>query len=61
MFCGCLGVVAIAHRTRHYPDLALGVCPRCAVAWSQASKAHAWLSGRDDVTRDDIKAIAPSP
>jgi MoxR-like ATPase len=29
------------------------------VAWLQASKAYAWLSGRKFVTPDDVKAIAP--
>ncbi|WP_448596418.1 AAA family ATPase, partial [Thermoleptolyngbya sp.] len=29
-----------------------------AVAWLQASKAQAWLNGRDFVTPDDVKAIA---
>lgn len=52
-------LLALVHRTRQYPDLALGGSPRSAVAWLQASKAHAWLSGRDYVTPDDIKAIAP--
>lgn len=51
-------LLAIAHRTRQHPDLSLGASPRCAVAWLQASKAHAWLNGRDYVTPDDIKAIA---
>jgi len=51
-------LLAIAHRTRQHPDLALGASPRCAVAWLQASKAHAWLNGRNYVTPDDIKAIA---
>lgn len=45
-------------RTRQHPDLALGASPRAAVVWLQASKANAWLSGRDYVTPDDVKAIA---
>lgn len=52
-------VLALVHRTRQHPDLALGGSPRSAVAWLQASKAHAWLSGRNFVTPDDVKAIAP--
>jgi MoxR-like ATPase len=51
-------LLALLHRTRQHPDLALGGSPRSAVAWLQASKAHAWLSGRDFVTPDDLKAIA---
>ncbi|MGG6294770.1 AAA family ATPase [Leptolyngbya sp. AN02str] len=49
---------ALVQRTRQHPDLALGASPRCAVAWLQASKAHAWLNQRDYVTPDDVKAIA---
>ncbi len=52
-------LMALIQRTRQHPDLALGASPRSAVAWLQASKANAWLSGRDYVTPDDVKAIAP--
>jgi MoxR-like ATPase len=52
-------LLALVQRTRQHPDLALGASPRSAVAWLQASKANAWVSGRDFVTPDDIKAIAP--
>ena len=52
-------LLALVQRTRQHPDLALGASPRSAVAWLQASKANAWLSGRDYVTPDDVKAIAP--
>lgn len=51
-------LLAIVQRSRQHPDLALGASPRSAVAWLQTSKAHAWLSGRDFVTPDDIKAVA---
>jgi MoxR-like ATPase len=51
-------LLALVQRTRHHADLALGASPRSAVAWLQASKAQAWLLGRDFVTPDDIKAIA---
>ncbi len=51
-----LGLVV---RSRQHPDLALGASPRCAVAWLQTSLAAAWLSGRDYVTPDDVKAVAP--
>ena len=52
-------LLAIVQRSRQHPDLSLGASPRSAVAWLQTSKAHAWLSGRDFVTPDDIKAVAP--
>lgn len=45
-------------KTRKHPDLALGASPRAAVVWLQASKAKAWLSGRNYVTPDDVKFIA---
>jgi MoxR-like ATPase len=52
-------LLALVHRTRQQADLSLGASPRSAVAWLQASKAQAWLSGRTYVTPDDVKAIAP--
>jgi MoxR-like ATPase len=51
-------LLALVQRTRQHPDLALGASPRSAVAWLQSSKATAWLSGREYVTPDDIKATA---
>jgi MoxR-like ATPase len=51
-------LLALVVRSRQYPDLALGASPRCAVAWLQTSQAVAWLSGRDYVTPDDVKAVA---
>ncbi|HEY9648530.1 MAG TPA: MoxR family ATPase [Chroococcidiopsis sp.] len=53
-------ILALVQRTRKHPDLALGASPRAAVAWLQTSKAQAWLAGRDFVTPDDVKAVAPS-
>lgn len=52
-------VLALIHKTRHHSDLVLGASPRAAVVWLQASKAHAWLTGRTFVTPDDVKATAP--
>jgi len=43
--------------TRHSPSLALGVSPRGAAMLQSASKAWAYLSGRDFVTPDDVKAL----
>ncbi len=51
-------LLALVQRTRKHPDLAFGASPRAAVTWLQASKAQAWLSERDFVTPDDIKALA---
>lgn len=51
-------LISLVQHTRQHPDLALGASPRSAVAWLQTSKAQAWLSGRNYVTPDDVKAIA---
>ena len=52
-------LLELVRTSRQHPDLALGASPRSAVAWLQSSKASAWLSGRDYVTPDDIKVVAP--
>jgi len=48
----------LIQRTRKHSEISLGASPRSGVAWLQASKAHAWLAGRDFITPDDIKAVA---
>ena len=51
-------VVDLARATRVSPSLSLGVSPRGATALMSTSRAWAWLSGRDYVTPDDVKALA---
>ena len=51
-------IVDIARATRESPKLSRGVSPRGATALLRASRAWAWLSGRDFVTPDDVKALA---
>jgi MoxR-like ATPase len=51
-------IVDVARATRQSPSLSLGVSPRGATALLNAAKAWAWLSGRDFVTPDDVKALA---
>lgn len=51
-------IVDIARATRDSPSLSLGVSPRGATALLRASRAWAWLTGRDFVTPDDVKALA---
>jgi len=51
-------VVDIARATRNAPSLGLGASPRGAVALMRTARAWAWLSGRDFVTPDDVKALA---
>jgi MoxR-like ATPase len=51
-------IVDICRATRTSPSLRLGVSPRGATALQASSRAWAWLSGRDYVTPDDVKALA---
>ncbi|MEU2395359.1 MoxR family ATPase [Streptomyces sp. NPDC007369] len=51
-------VVDICRATRESPSLTLGVSPRGATALLATSRAWAWLTGRDYVTPDDVKALA---
>jgi MoxR-like ATPase len=51
-------VVDLARATRSSPSLSLGVSPRGATMLLATAKAWAWLSGRDYVTPDDVKALA---
>jgi MoxR-like ATPase len=51
-------VVDVCRATRVSPSLSLGVSPRGATALLATSKAWAWLSGRDYLTPDDVKALA---
>ena len=51
-------IVALARATRESPSLALGVSPRGTTWLLHASKAWAWLSGRQFVTPDEVKAVA---
>ncbi|MGL5825884.1 MAG: AAA family ATPase [Nocardioides sp.] len=51
-------IVDIARATRSSPSLSLGVSPRGATALLRSARAWAWLSGRDFVTPDDVKALA---
>ena len=61
-------IVDIVHATREPADAGLkelaplieyGACPRATICLAQAARAHAFLRGRDYVTPDDVKAIAP--
>ena len=51
-------VVDLCRATRTSPSLSLGVSPRGATALLSTAKAWAWLSSRDYVTPDDVKALA---
>jgi len=51
-------IVDIAGATRYSPSLQLGVSPRGATALLATARSWAWLSGRNYVTPDDVKAMA---
>lgn len=53
-------MVQVVRLTRNTKAVYLGASPRAAVALLNASKAHALLEGRDFVTPEDIKRVAPA-
>ncbi len=53
-------IVDVVQLTRSAKAVYLGASPRAAVAMMNASKAYALLQGRDFVTPEDIKQVAPS-
>jgi MoxR-like ATPase len=53
-------IVQIANATRAHPGVGLGMSPRAALALQRAARARAVLEGRDFVSPDDVKAMAPS-
>lgn len=52
-------IALIVEQTRTSKSVYLGASPRASVAMLQASKAYALLQGRDFVTPEDIKSVAP--
>ncbi|MBW7934688.1 MAG: ATPase, partial [Gemmatimonadaceae bacterium] len=61
-------IVDLVHATRAPGDAGLpalqpliefGASPRATIALAQASRAHAYLRGREYVSPDDVKALAP--
>ena len=50
----CRYTAKLAAATREHPAVALGVSPRASLAIMQASRAFAYLSGRDYVVPEDI-------
>ena len=52
-------IALIVQQTRTSKAGYLGASPRASVAMMQASKAYALLQGRDFVTPEDIKFVAP--
>ena len=52
--------VSLVRATRSHPDIELGASPRATVALYRVAQARAVLGGRDFVTPDDVKAVAPA-
>jgi MoxR-like ATPase len=52
-------IVATCRATRAHPDVELGASPRASLALLRAARAAAAMDGRDHVTPDDVKALAP--
>ena len=51
-------IVDVVRATRLSPSLQIGVSPRGATAIMRTARAWAWLSGRQYVSPDDVKALA---
>ncbi|MDX1931573.1 MAG: MoxR family ATPase [Capsulimonadales bacterium] len=48
----------LVRATRQHPQVTVGVSPRGALTWQRVAQAHAFLSGREFVTPDDIQEVA---
>ena len=51
-------MIAICTASRESDNIRLGASPRGTIALLRASKAAAYISGRDFVTPDDVKSVA---
>jgi MoxR-like ATPase len=52
-------IVNIVHATRKHPSILLGVSPRGSQLLVRAAQASAFVDGRDFVTPEDVKMLAP--
>lgn len=52
-------ILNIVEKTRKHDNVILGASPRASIALMKASQAYASFKGRDYVTPDDIKYLAP--
>lgn len=52
-------IVDISRATRNNEFIKLGVSPRGSIALQRTAKAYAFISGRNYVIPDDVKALAP--
>jgi MoxR-like ATPase len=52
-------IVELMTQTRKHPEVSLGASPRGSLVLYRTGQARAAMSGRDYVTPDDVKALAP--
>jgi MoxR-like ATPase len=52
-------VQELVEHSRRSPDYATGLSPRAALALLYASRAWAFLEGRDKVVPEDVQAVLP--
>lgn len=57
-------LVVATREPQHYGDelanwIEYGGSPRATIALDRCARAHAWLTGRDFVSPDDVQAVAP--
>ena len=52
-------VVRLVQATRHHPDIELGASPRATMGLYRCSQALAAIRGREYVTPDELKTLAP--
>ena len=52
-------LVKLVQATRHHPEVELGASPRASLGLYRCSQALAALRGREYVTPDDLKTLAP--
>jgi MoxR-like ATPase len=53
-------IVELMTQTRKHPEVSLGASPRGSLVLYRTGQARAAIAGRDFVTPDDIKALAPA-
>lgn len=53
-------IIDIANATRNFQSIILGVSPRGSQLLLRAAQANAFIEGREFITPDDIKKLAPS-
>jgi MoxR-like ATPase len=52
-------VLDVAAATRTHPEVLIGASPRASLGLLHCAQAHATVAGRDFVSPDDVKAVAP--